>query len=117
MTDLVYKIATATEWQRAKETGFYEGSPDDARDGFIHLSSRHQLQKTLEKHFNGKRDLVLIAFEADALAPTIKWEPSRNDELFPHVYGIIPVVKAMWERPLVDEENGIARIDEKWFAC
>ena len=31
--------------------------------------------------------LFLIAIDADALGDRLRWEPSRNDELFPHLYG------------------------------
>ena len=31
--------------------------------------------------------LLLIAVDADALGAALRWERSRNDELFPHLYG------------------------------
>ena len=31
--------------------------------------------------------LFLVAVDADALGDALRWEPSRNDELFPHLYG------------------------------
>ena len=31
--------------------------------------------------------LFLIAVDADALGEALRWERSRNDELFPHLYG------------------------------
>jgi uncharacterized protein (DUF952 family) len=117
MKKIVFKIATDHEWSNAIASGIYEGSADDHRDGFIHLSSQHQLRGTLEKHFKGKGDLVLIAFEASTLAPDIKWEQSRDGDLFPHVYGKISVSKALWQRSLHNDDNGIPQIDEEWFVC
>jgi hypothetical protein len=32
-------------------------------------------------------DLVLIEVDADAFGERLRWERSRNDELFPHLYG------------------------------
>ncbi|MFT3729962.1 MAG: DUF952 domain-containing protein [Hyphomicrobium sp.] len=117
MTKIVFKIATAREWSKATTSGIYQGSADDHRDGFIHLSSRHQLLGTLEKHFKGKGDLVLIAFEASKLGAQLKWEQSRGGDLFPHLYANISVSDAMWQRPLSNDANGVAQIDEEWFAC
>lgn len=81
MRQIVYKIATVLDWRQAETSGHYNGSADDVRDGFIHLSSQSQLAGTLEKHFKGKTDLVLVAFEEDKLAPHLKREPSRGGEL------------------------------------
>lgn len=117
MSKIVFKIATVREWSKATIDGVYSGSADDRRDGFIHLSAQHQLRGTLEKHFKDKGDLVLIAFKTSSLGPELKWEQSRGGDLFPHLYGNIPVSEAMWERLLRNDENGIPRIDEEWFAC
>jgi uncharacterized protein (DUF952 family) len=43
--------------------------------------------ETARKHFFGQAGLFLIAVDADALGAALRWEPSRNDELFPHLYG------------------------------
>lgn len=117
MKKIVYKVVTAAEWSDAAADGYYQGSPDDKRDGFIHLSQQHQLSGTLEKHFKGKRDLVLVAFEAATLGPGLKWEQSRGGELFPHLYANLPVAVALWERPLKNNSDGVHRLDEEWFAC
>jgi uncharacterized protein (DUF952 family) len=117
MRQIVYKIATAAEWQEAIATGHYSGSADDVRDGFIHLSSRSQLSGTLEKHFKGKTGLVLIAFEEDKLGANLKWETSRGGDLFPHLYGHLPVSNALWERTLTVGTDGIPFIHEEWFLC
>jgi uncharacterized protein (DUF952 family) len=115
--NIVFKIATAEEWSESTMAGKFLGSADDYRDGFIHLSSQHQLAGTLEKHFKGKRDLVLIAFEADKLGSALKWEHSRGGDLFPHLYTSITVSDALWQRHLTNDENGVPQIDEEWFAC
>ena len=116
MSKIVFKITTAREWSKATMSEVYEGSDDDRRDGFIHLSSHQQLRGTLEKHFKGKDDLVLIAFEATTLGPDLKWEQSRGGDVFPHLYATISVSKALWQRPLRNE-NGEPQIDEEWFVC
>jgi uncharacterized protein (DUF952 family) len=87
MGDIVYKIARKAEWDEAQRTGVYSGSPDDKRDGFIHLSSAAQVRATCAIHFAGEGDLVLVAIEAERLGPSLKWEVSRKGDKFPHLYG------------------------------
>lgn len=96
---ILYKICSRAEWDAAMAAGRYEGSAVDHRDGFIHLSAGHQLRETAARHFAGQEGLVLVAFDEAALGD-LKWEPSRGGALFPHVYGTIPVVKALWMKPL-----------------
>jgi uncharacterized protein (DUF952 family) len=83
----IYKISPASAWREAERAGVYRGSADDARDGYIHLSTGSQLAETLRKHYFGQTGLFLIAVDADALGEVLRWEKSRNDELFPHLYG------------------------------
>lgn len=86
-----FKILTAEQWSAWQQSGTFAGSPVDLADGFIHLSTAEQVQGTLEKHFAGQRDLVLVEVELSVLQDTVKWEPSRGGALFPHVYGQIPI--------------------------
>ncbi|HKU08072.1 MAG TPA: DUF952 domain-containing protein [Bradyrhizobium sp.] len=83
----IYKICPASAWREAERQGVYRGSPDDHRDGYIHLSTAAQVAETARKHFFGQTGLILVAVDADALGDFLRWEPSRNDELFPHLYG------------------------------
>jgi uncharacterized protein (DUF952 family) len=83
----IYKICPASAWREAERQGVYRGSADDLRDGFIHFSDASQVAETAKKHFFGQTGLFLIAVDADALGQALRWEPSRGDELFPHLYG------------------------------
>ncbi|GLR85616.1 DUF952 domain-containing protein [Bradyrhizobium iriomotense] len=83
----IYKICAASAWREAERQGVYLGSADDARDGFIHFSTAAQVPETARKHFFGQRALFLVEVDGDALGDALHWEPSRNDELFPHLYG------------------------------
>src|SRR6266404_8047477 len=83
----IYKICPASAWREAERQGVYRGSADDIRDGFIHFSTVSQVAETARKHFFGQTGLFLIEVDADALGDALRWEPSRNDELFPHLYG------------------------------
>jgi uncharacterized protein (DUF952 family) len=86
--NVIYKICSKSEWGSAKEHGVYKGSKDDLRDGFIHFSSFDQVLGTLDKHFVGQNNLLLLKVGTELLDPDqLKWEKSRNDEEFPHLYG------------------------------
>ena len=52
---LVYKVCTKEEWVHATVNKFYIGSEIDIKDGFIHLSTKKQLNETVSKHFRGKK--------------------------------------------------------------
>jgi uncharacterized protein (DUF952 family) len=84
---MIYKICPASAWREAERQGVYRGSADDHRDGYIHFSTAAQVPETARKHFFGQTGLFLIAVDAGALGEALRWEPSRNNELFPHLYG------------------------------
>lgn len=91
---LVYKIVPAGLWRQADATGAFTGSPVDVQDGFIHFSTASQLDDTARKHFTGQADLLLVTIDAGALGAAphdLRWEPSRGGQLFPHLYGPLPV--------------------------
>jgi uncharacterized protein (DUF952 family) len=104
MTDLVvYKICPREEWVRARQFGALVPSKDDVRDGYVHLSRASQLRGTLTRHFAGRADLVLLAVRAERLPPgTLRWEPSRGGELFPHLYDRLSVasVEQVFDLPV-----------------
>jgi len=83
----IYKICSASAWREAERQGVFRGTADDARDGFIHFSAARQVAQTAKKHFFGQHALFLIEVDADALGDNLRWERSRNGELFPHLYG------------------------------
>ena len=102
----IYKICEQKAWFAAEQHGEFRGSTDDARDGFIHLSTAAQLAGTLAKHFAGATDLLLVAVDANALGPALKWETSRGGDLFPHLYAALPLQAVRWTRSLANEVNG-----------
>ena len=84
---LIYKICPASAWREAERQGVYRGSADDARDGFIHFSTAAQVEGTARKHYVGQTGLFLVEVDADTLGDALRWERSRDHELFPHLYG------------------------------
>jgi uncharacterized protein (DUF952 family) len=106
----IYKILADAAYDAAKSEGRFMGNSDDLRDGFIHFSAAHQVAGTLAKHYPGQTDLLLLAVDADALGPALKWEESRGGDLFPHLYGPLPLEAILSVEPLRlddDEETHI----------
>jgi len=104
---LIYKICPRALWQEAERDGVFRGAPVDRADGYIHFSTAEQVRETAAKHFAGQDDLVLIAVDAAALGPALKWEPSRGGALFPHLYGDLPLACVRSTQPLRLAADGV----------
>jgi uncharacterized protein (DUF952 family) len=85
-----YKLLDQPAFKAWKEAGTYTGSPDDLRDGFIHLSTAAQTAETAAKYFGETEPLVVAMVDLAAVVSTLRWEESRGGALFPHIYGPIP---------------------------
>ena len=85
----LYKVIASEVWLAAEAEGEFAGVGIDLDDGFIHLSSGSQVVETVARYFSGQGGLLLVAVDAQKLGDTLRWEPSRNGDLFPHVYGSI----------------------------
>ncbi len=96
---LIYKIFRADEWADLKENGATDGAPIDVADGYVHFSTADTVAETAAKYFAGENGLVLLAVEADGLE-ALKWEPARNDVLFPHLYRKLRMDDVAWTVPL-----------------
>ena len=104
MSSRAYKILTAGQWAGWQADGRFVGAPIDIEDGYIHLSAADQVSETAAKHFAGLRELVLVEVDLTSLGNTVRWEPSRGGQLFPHVYGDIPIEAVTDARPIDSED-------------
>lgn len=105
---LIYKILLPAEWAAFQAAGQFDGSPFDHESGFVHLSSRDQVGATAQRVFADEPALVVAAVDAARLGESLRWEPARDGELFPHSYAPLPLsaVVSVYEiagAPLVDE--------------
>jgi uncharacterized protein (DUF952 family) len=96
----IYKICETSHWRAAELAGVFRGAAVDARDGFIHFSTAAQVVETAARHFAGVDDLTLVAVDVGVLAGALKWEVSRGGELFPHLYGALPLGAVLWTKAL-----------------
>ncbi|WP_368186715.1 DUF952 domain-containing protein [Aestuariibius sp. HNIBRBA575] len=103
---LIYKILTAPQWAQFQADGHFDGAPIDLIDGYIHFSDANQAAETAAKHFTAQTGLKLAACDADGFGADLKWEKSRGDALFPHLYRpSLTMADVVWCRDL-PFENG-----------
>jgi uncharacterized protein (DUF952 family) len=113
MTDrplIAYKALTDDQMKALERDGAFAGAPVDLADGYIHLSTAEQLGETLDKHFAGQKELWLAAVDLEALDELVKWEPSRGGQLFPHIYGALPLDAVLAYSELHYEPDGALRL-------
>lgn len=113
--DTLFKVLDRAAWATAETAGVFSGCGIDLTDGFIHLSSRIQVVETVRRYFAGQAELLLLTIDAGQLGDTLRWEPSRNDDLFPHVYGVIPLTAVTSVDPLNLRDDGSHRFPD-WFS-
>lgn len=100
-TPRIHTMVRAADWRLAEAAGAYAGSADDRRDGFLHFSTAAQLRASAAKHRAGEADLVLVTVAAAALGPALRWEAAgQRPELFPHLYGPLPLSAVLGVAPL-----------------
>ncbi|HEX6958755.1 MAG TPA: DUF952 domain-containing protein [Ferrovibrio sp.] len=87
---IIYRIIAKADWAAAQAAGAFRGTAHDLRDGFIHFSTAAQAAETAARHYAGLDDLLLLYVDTAKLAAPLKWEASRNGDLFPHLYGALP---------------------------
>ena len=91
MTDKVYKVLRANEWETASNTGKIVTDLDNG-DGFIHLSTAVQLAATLSFFFQDTDQVFLLQLDLEKLDKDklLYEEPYPNKgkrkSAFPHLY-------------------------------
>jgi uncharacterized protein (DUF952 family) len=79
----------------------------DQKDGFIHLSYAQQVPETARRHFAGERGLRLLAIRSDVLGAVLVNEPSREGDLFPHLYSPLALTQIAQTMPLETSPDGL----------
>jgi uncharacterized protein (DUF952 family) len=106
---LVYKVVSQAEWAQAERDGVFHGAQIDHRDGYIHLSTGEQVEKTVSLYFAERDDLVLAALDTERFGAALKWEPSRGGALFPHLYATLPLDLVAWSKPFSSSDRQALR--------
>jgi uncharacterized protein (DUF952 family) len=97
---LIYKIAPASLWRKARDKGWFDGAPVDIARGYVHFSTAQQAEATALKYFSGKDDLLVIAADTKRLGDGLRFEPSRGGTLFPQLYSALALDAIFRAKPL-----------------
>lgn len=88
--EFVYKILLV---EQANTKDFVPASELDIRDGYIHLSTSHQVPRTCKRFFHAHQEIVLFKIKYSEIQHLVKWELAGTvdaaENYFPHVYGQI----------------------------
>jgi uncharacterized protein (DUF952 family) len=107
---LIYHIADADSWARAREDGEYRLSTRDAslaEVGFIHASSAHQVAQVANAFYADATGLVLLVIDTGRVGPPVRYEEAAGTgESFPHIYGPLNADAVVQELPFAPDASG-----------
>ena len=109
--EFIFKIIDKEEWKKAKQTGAYNGSDNDKKDGYIHFSEEDQVSETLKKHFPNKENLILLRVNAFKLEHLL-WEQASNGDMYPHLYAPLNINSVVGEYELSLKDDGTHELPE-----
>jgi adenosine deaminase len=102
----IVHLAERGEWEAARSTGSYLPGAF-AADGFIHLSSLHQLLTPANRFYAGRTDLVALVIDTHFLGRALVWEPGTGtDEHFPHLYAALTPEAVLGEFEMMPGADG-----------
>jgi len=109
---VLFHIATDVDVERAKHTGTYVPGAF-THDGFIHCSYAEQVIQVANRLFAGRKDLVLLEIDPQRLScPVVDENLEGGMELFPHIYGHLPMNAVLAVHPFRCDERG--RFQSLW---
>ncbi len=91
----VFHLALADEWAAAFATGEYRESTLGLsldQVGFIHMCHLNQLRGVADTFYRGRGDVMLLVIDPARVGALLINEPAaESGEIFPHLYGALPV--------------------------
>jgi glutathione S-transferase len=91
----LHHLALEADWRDALAAGAYRVSTIGRtvdEEGFIHCSFEHQVAATAARFYGGRDDVLLLTIDPARLAHEVRVENlDGGDELFPHLYGPLPL--------------------------
>lgn len=103
---LVFHVATAADWARARREGVYTTSTRGRtleQEGFIHASRADQWRGVHARFYaDAGEPLVLLEIDTDRLGCPVVEEPGEpgGGETFPHIRGPVPVTAVVRAVPV-----------------
>jgi len=103
---MIFHITSRAAWDSALGAGIYEAD-SLATEGFIHCSTAAQYIWVANQRFHGRTDLLLLHIDPTRLRSEVRYENLEGGEnLFPHVYGAIPIGAVLNVVPLRPLDDG-----------
>jgi uncharacterized protein (DUF952 family) len=95
-TGPLHHLALPVDWAAAFDSGEYRMSTramtiDEV--GFMHCSTPAQVESTANRFYADLDQIVLLTIDPARVPSAIVFEPPSpdSDELFPHIYGALPI--------------------------
>ncbi|MGK7897538.1 MAG: DUF952 domain-containing protein [Xenococcus sp. (in: cyanobacteria)] len=99
---LIYHITSVAEWNLAQSQGEYEPKLF-TNEGFIHCSYADQLEGVVKRFFQGQKNLVVLEINSAVLkCDVIEENLEGGTELYPHVYGKLPLDAVVKCHPIAE---------------
>ena len=84
---IIYHLVPESHWESAQFAPEYRAD-SLATEGFIHCSKDHaQALAVANRLYGGHQDMLVLEVETERLTSSLKHEPSRSGEIYPHIYG------------------------------
>jgi uncharacterized protein (DUF952 family) len=104
---LILHLAAAEAWAEATRAGVYRAD-SLVTEGFIHCSDPHQVVRVANARFRNRRDLMLLQIAVACLEAPLRYENLEGgDELFPHIYGPLPLSAVVRATPFPPGGDGM----------
>ena len=88
ISNYVYRVFRKEELEEFRKSKLFLGNELDVNSGFIHLCTEQQIKETINKYFKTEQTYI-VKFKISDLEDSLRWEKSRNEEIFPHYYGTL----------------------------
>ena len=86
----IYHITPRADWEAAQRAGIYRADTLETQ-GFIHCSTGAQVINTANVWFPGQQNLLLLEIDPRQAGAEIRYEGLAGVEMFPHLYGPLPL--------------------------
>ena len=102
----IFHITSRAEYDAAVKSGSYTPKRFE-QDGFIHCSYMSQIVGVADVLFRGETDLLLLEIDRDRVgAEVVDEDLSGGDDLYPHIYGALPITAVVSVHAFPSKEDG-----------
>jgi uncharacterized protein (DUF952 family) len=105
-SSFILHLAGDTAWAAAARAGVY-AADSLTTEGFIHCSTPQQVIPVANRLFRNRHDLVLLQIDTARVDAAIRYENLEGGtELYPHIYGPLPVSAVVRATPFPPDADG-----------